>query len=48
MGTNCKKNQVFFNNELIADSEHVMLKREFPMVYFFPHKDVNEEFISKK
>ncbi len=42
-----KRIRCFFNNNLVADSEQVMLKREFPMVYFFPHKDVKEEFFQK-
>ena len=42
-----KRVRCYFNNECIADSDHVMLKRQFPMVYFFPHDDVKAGYFEK-
>ncbi len=42
-----KRVRNFLNSETVADSELVMLKRDFPMVYFFPRADVNVELLSK-
>lgn len=41
-----KKVRCFFNNELIANSERVMLKRQFPMTYFFPREDVRTDLLN--
>lgn len=42
-----KRIRCYFNNELIADSERTMLKRKFPMVYFFPKEDVKVPLVEK-
>ncbi len=42
-----KKVQVKLKHVTIADSQRVMLKREFPMAYFFPQEDVQIQFLEE-
>ncbi len=39
--------RVRLGNEYIASSQRVMLKRGFPLVYFFPRYDINMELLEK-
>ena len=39
--------RVGFGNEYIASSRRVMLKRSFPMHYYFPRKDVNMKMLEE-
>ncbi|MFW5821297.1 MAG: DUF427 domain-containing protein [Bacteroidota bacterium] len=39
--------RVRFGNEIIADSKKVMLKRPYPLIYYFPKADVKMEFLDK-
>jgi len=39
--------RIRLGNEYVASSRRVMLKREFPMVYFFPQGDVNMELLEQ-
>lgn len=39
--------RVRFGNEIIADSKEVMLKRPYPLVYYFPKSDVKMDFLEK-
>lgn len=42
-----KKIRCSFNNNLIAESDRAMLKRQFPMVYFFPLEDVKTDLFKE-
>ena len=42
-----KRIRCWFNNGLIADSKRVILKRQFPLVYFFPKEDANVGLFEK-
>ncbi len=39
--------RVGFGNEYVASSRLVMLKRGFPLVYYFPRKDVNMDLLER-
>lgn len=39
--------RVRLGNDYIANSQRVMLKRKFPMVYFFPQDDVNMKLLAR-
>lgn len=42
-----KRIRLRFNNETIADSLRVMLKRGFPLWYFIPRYDINMDLLDK-